>query len=87
MGDSAEDFRALKEYHKERRQNCADANIVEMKKLGIPAVEQDKNVYRIDGKFGAVMYYPTSSKWQHKGRVYRGTPSDFKLWLKKGHWL
>jgi hypothetical protein len=87
MGDSAEDFRALSAYLKEKRQNRANVNIADLQKLGIPAREQSLNVYRVDGRQGAVMYYPTSSKWQHRGRVYWGTVVDFRGWLKKNHYL
>lgn len=82
MGDMAEDFQALKEYHKERRSEKATVNIAKLEELGIPAREQPKNVFRIDTEHGAVMYYPPSNKWQHRGKVHRGDINSFKGWLK-----
>lgn len=82
MGDMAEDFRALKEYHKERRAEKATVNVAKLEELGIPAREQSKNVFRIDTEHGAVMYYPPSNKWQHRGKVHRGDIKSFHGWLK-----
>ena len=83
MGDMREEFDALKEHHKNEREARAAVNIESLGKLGIPAYEQSKNVYRVDTTAGAVMYYPTSSKWQHRGRTMRGDTSAFHGWLKK----
>ena len=53
-----------------------------LEELGIPAREQSKNVFRIDTEHGAVMYYPPSNKWQHRGKVHRGDIKSFHGWLK-----
>lgn len=87
MGDMADDFRALKQFHKERREKRAEVNIEQLKVLGIPAQEQSRNVFRIDTIHGAVMFYPPSGKWQHRGRVMKGTLEQFRDWLKKNHYL
>lgn len=87
MSDMADDFRALKAHNKEQRQGRAEVNIEQLKALGIPAHEQSQNVYRVDTERGAVMYYPTTGKWQHRGAVERGTVQQFKDWLKKKHYL
>lgn len=86
MGDMAEDLNALKQYKKEQRQARAEVNIEKLKELGIPATEQSKNVFRVETIHGAVMYYPPSGKWQHRGRVERGTLEQFRDWLKN-HYL
>jgi len=83
MGDMAEEMNALKAYHKEKRQEKAVVNIARLQELGIPAREQSKNVFRVDTAHGAVMYYPPSNKWQHRGKVHRGDVSSFQGWLKK----
>lgn len=86
MGDMVETMQALKQYHKVQRDNRAEVNIARIQELNIPAVEQSKNVFRVDGEYGVVMYYPTSNKWQHKGRNYKGGVLEFKAWLLKwGH--
>lgn len=83
MSEAIEDIKALSELHKAERQVKAEVNIEQLTKLNIPAREQSKNVFRVDTKEGAVMYYPTSGKWQHKGKVFWGQVGDFKNWLKK----
>lgn len=86
MGDMAEEMNALKQYHKEQREAKAAVNIDKLQAMGIPAREQSKNVFRIDTEHGAVMYYPPSNKWQHRGRVHRGDVQSFKGWLiNQGH--
>lgn len=69
------------------RATKADSNIEQLKALQIPAYEQSKNVYRVDTANGAVMYYPTSGSWQHRGRTLRGDVLAFRAWLKKKHML
>jgi len=81
MGDMAEDMNALKAYHKEQREARAVVNIAKLEEMGIPAHEQSENVFRIDTQYGAVMYYPPSNKWQHRGKVHRGNLDSFKGWL------
>lgn len=87
MSDTIEDLKALANIHKEERQAKADINVHELNKLHIPATEQSKNVFRVDTQHGAVMYYPTSARWQHRGRTVRGTVQEFRDWLKKHHML
>lgn len=55
--------------------------------LNIPAREQGKNVFRVDTQFGAVVYYPSSGKWQHRGRTIQGDLRAFRDWLKLKHFL
>ena len=83
MGDTREEFDTLKEHRKNERETRAAVNVESLAKLGIPANEQSKNAYRVDTTAGAVMYYPTSSKWQHRGRTMRGDTNAFHGWLKK----
>ncbi len=87
MGDMVEEMNALKAYHKEKREERAVINISKLKQLGIPAREQSKNVFRIDTEYGAVMYYPPSNKWQHRGRVHRGDLDSFKTWLHRNRYI
>lgn len=81
MGDIAETFAAMRKYKQEQRDKRSEVNAEALQKLGIPAREQSKNVFRVDTEWGAVMYYPGSNKWQHKGKTHSGSADDFKVWL------
>lgn len=87
MSDTIDDMNALKDARKHWATERAEANLGALKQLGIDVYEQSKNVFRMDTPHGAVMYYPTSGIWQHKGRTNRGGVSDFKTWLKNKHFL
>ena len=83
MGDMAEVFNEMKQYKKEQRDTRADINEKKLMALGIDAKMQSKNVYRIEfAEREVVMYYLSSNSWQHRGKVYRGTPEQLKNWLK-----
>lgn len=81
MGDMAEVFNDMAAATKERREKRAKLNIEELKKRGIPAFEQSANVFRINTPAGAVMYYPSSNMWQHKGKIGRGDINRFQAWF------
>ena len=84
MGDMAEVFKEYGEYKKEQRDTRAAINAKKLTALGIDAKMKSKNVYRIEfAKREVVMYYLSSNSWQHRGRVYRGTPEQLKSWLKR----
>lgn len=52
--------------------------------LGIPAQEQSKNVFRIEfGDRQTAMYYPTSGKWQYRGKTHRGSPEELGQWFQR----
>ena len=72
MGDMREEFDALRAHLGAKRAARAVVNIESLRVLGVPATEQSKNVFRVNTPSGAVMYYPTSGKWQHKSRVMWG---------------
>ena len=83
MGDTAEVFKEYREYKKEQRDTRAAINAKKLTALGIDAKMQSKNVYRIEfAEREVVMYYLSSNSWQHRGKVYRGTPEQLKSWLK-----
>lgn len=83
MGDMAEVFNGYREHKKEQRDTRADINAKKLLALGIDAKLQSKNVYRIEfAEREVVVYYPSSNSWQHRGKVYRGTPEQLKSWLK-----
>lgn len=83
MGEMAEIFNGFKQRRKQQREARGQRNAAVMQDVGIQAYEQSKNVYRIDTEDGAVMYYVSSNSWQHKGKAYRGQPTDLKNWLTK----
>ena len=83
MGDMADVFNDMKQFKKEQRDTRAVNNSERLLALGINAHEQSKNVFRIEfGEREVAMYYPSSDKWQHRGKVYRGTPEQLKSWLE-----
>jgi hypothetical protein len=83
MGDMAEVFSDLRKARKEEREVRATVNISKLQELRIPAFEQSKNVFRIDTEQGAVMYYPSSATWQHKGKIMRGNTRALKDWITR----
>ena len=84
MGDMADVFNDMKKFKKEQRDTRAAINEKKLMALGIDAKLQSKNVYRIEfAEREVVMYYLSSNSWQHRGRVYRGTPEQLKSWLKR----
>ena len=87
MGDMREEFDALKAHLKKRREQKATVNIAKLAELGIPAHEQSKNVFRVQTPDSAVMYYPPSNKWQHRGKVFHGDVAAFHNWLRDRGYL
>lgn len=83
MGDMAEVFNDLRKAKQEQRAKRAEVNVEALQVLGVDAKEQSKNVFRIDAEYGTVMYYPSSSCWQHRGKIMRGDVQAFKQWLAK----
>lgn len=83
MGDMREEFDALKAHTASRKAARLAMNTTLMGTLGVPAVEQSKGVWRVDTAAGAVMYYPATNCWQHKGKVCRGDAQAFAAWYKK----
>ena len=82
MGDMREEFDALKAHTASRKAARLAMNTTLMETLGVPAVEQSKGVWRVDTPAGAVMYYPATNCWQHKGKVCRGDAQAFAAWYK-----
>jgi len=87
VSDTIEDYKALKEARKTWKEEAAVSNLESLKQLGILMIEQSKNVFRMDTTQGAVMYYPGTGSWQHRGRINRGSVQDFRTWLKNKHFL
>lgn len=57
----------------------------QLSSLGIQFKEMGKGAYRIISQATVkfIVYYPSSSKWLYRGRVYEGTAEDLKAWLDK----
>lgn len=77
MGDCGEDFKALKQYHKDKKEQRRQLNMVD--------IANSKIDYRIDGNGyvvvtlgpGKAIFYPSTNKWQHLGRTYYGSAKEF----------
>lgn len=51
--------------------------------MGLAFTQSGKGVYRLNTPHGAVMYYATRSRWQHRGRTATGTPEEMRQWLRQ----
>lgn len=85
MGEAIEYFRDMNEYRKQERADLMDANIASLKTSGIDFTEQSKGVIRITVERGVVMYYPSSNKWQYKGKVMHGGVPALVAYLLNQH--
>lgn len=81
MGDMAAVFNDLRKAKQEQRAKRSEINMQTLHELGITAQEQSKNVFRIETEYGVVMYYPSSSCWQCKGKIVRGNVQRLRAWL------
>lgn len=81
MGEMAEIFNGMRKHTQERKDKRSENNSEALQKLGIHMREQSKNVFRMETEWGAVMYYPGSNKWQHKGKTHRGDVNKLHAWL------
>ena len=39
-------------------------------------------VFRKETEWGSVIFYPNSSKWQHRGKTLSGSVEEFKSWMQ-----
>ncbi len=82
-GTMGELFRDWDKMKAERKAKRHDHNVeVLLSEAEIPAREQSKNVWRVDTPAGAVMYYPATNCWQHKGKTMRGDVHAFVAWFR-----
>lgn len=71
MGDMADDFRALDEYHKARKQrNLANADPSGWTKHTDYHWSRDLNGHRLD-------YWPSTTRFQYRGKVHVGNVDGF----------
>jgi hypothetical protein len=82
MSDEIEVLNALKAEQRNRRDHKAVINADVLKASKLPFIEQSKNVFRSDLRAGVVMYYASSDKWQHRGKVYQGTIEELITWIR-----
>ena len=54
-----------------------------LQQAGRQVAEQGKGVYRVDTTWGAVMYYPHSGHWLHRGRKFPGAQAELLEWLSR----
>jgi hypothetical protein len=81
MGDTGEVFQEHRKHVKEAREKRTETNAQKLIELGITAIEQSKNVFRITTTRGEIMYYPGSNTWQHKGKIFHGDVKSFAGWV------
>ncbi len=81
MGDCSEDFKALKQHHKDKKDQRRQWNMVD--------IGNSKINYRLDGNgsgvvsFGAgkAIFYPSTKKWQHMGKAYYVSAKEFLAFI------
>jgi len=72
MGDCADDFNALKEYHRQRKQDLYQQNASQLAACGLPFTKDQSGSFKFITPQGTVMFYPSTSKFMHRGKVLRG---------------
>lgn len=77
-----EEAREIRQHRRDVRMKRAGVAADLLKKHNIPAIEQSRNVFRIDSDAGTIMYYPSSKKWQLKTKTFRGSFEAFLNFLK-----
>jgi len=83
-GTMGEFFRDWDKMKAEKKAKRLDHNVEQLLTGGnVPAREQSKGVWRVNTPAGAVMYYPATNCWQHKGKVCRGDVTAFVAWYHK----
>ena len=81
MGDMKDYFSELDAQRRAQKASNAIENKTKLSELRIIAVETSDNVFRLNTRDGTVMFYPSTCKWQHKGKVYHGNADKLKAWL------
>ncbi len=82
--DMMDDFRALKAHRQEGKNRRYEENSAWFA-ANMPTAQIDTTgkVARIEHRIGVIIYYLTTNRWQHLGKVRTGTPADFARWLGK----
>lgn len=72
MSDCGDDYNALKEYHRQRKRDIYEQNAAYMESSGLQFSKDQSGSLRFNTPQGTVMYYPSTNKYMHRGKVMRG---------------
>jgi hypothetical protein len=81
--EESEFWASYREDINKRKDKRMNDNVEKLKALNIDAVEQSKNVWRIESGLGTVIYWPGTNGWQFKTKTIRGDFNQFVAWLKQ----
>ncbi|ELM3660008.1 hypothetical protein ACONGJ_003617 [Edwardsiella piscicida] len=72
MGDCGEDFKALREYNKQKKDDRLQKNNSLINSSGIKYKVDSSGSMHFETPNGKVIFYPTTNKIQHKQRIMFG---------------
>lgn len=82
MGDCGEDYSALRELNRERKAQRQDENHKYFSSAGLTYdVDASGSMHFATDK-GKVIFYPTTNKYQHKGRVRYGNAAACEKYIR-----
>ena len=76
-------YKAMNDDTKSRKAVRLGQNIAALRATGLAFTERSENVWRMDTEWGAVMYYPATNTFQHKGKTGHGDVPSLVRWLHK----
>lgn len=77
MGDCAEDFKALKAYHKDKKAARQAENLKALQCSGLSYSTDSSGSIHVQTDKGKVIFYPTTNKYQHRDKVFYGDALAF----------
>jgi len=82
MGDCGDDFKALREHNRERKNDNLERNKAHMISCGLSYnVDSSGSMYFATDK-GTVVFYPTTNKYQHKSKVRYGSAPTCEKYIR-----
>jgi len=82
MSEVAEDMQALDAFKRNEKAEREKENLSTLIEAGIVFTSHQKGVVRVQAADALVIYYPSTDKWQYRGRVIKGDANSFVVWLK-----
>lgn len=82
MGDCGDDFKALSEYHRQKKRDRQTENMQRMQASGLVYSTDTSGSLHIYTDKGKVIFYPTTNKFQHKGKVRYGNAAACEKYVR-----
>lgn|GEM_PF-5198932 len=83
MGDCADDFNALREYHRQRKRDVYETNFQYMQGTGLPFTIDNSGSLKFSTAQGTVMFYPSTNKFMHRGKVRHGNARAAEKYVRR----